>query len=104
MELADNAPNTDGCSITPAAVSPRVQHVNEQGDSPVIAFAPGAVSESNWESMEPISKRAVIKESENEVLVVGARRPWIFGPLHASPRYPLAMASRWYLNLSLIHI
>ena len=71
-ELADNAP-TDGCSITPTAVSPRVQHVTEQGNSPVITLTPGICSESTWESMEPISKRAIIKESENEVIEILAR-------------------------------
>ena len=65
------------CSITPA-VSPRVQHVIEPGKIPVITLAPGTMSESNWESIGQVSKRAVIRESDNEVIEIPTRleRPW----------------------------
>ena len=62
-ELADNAPSNDGCSITPTAVSPRVQRVTVQGNLPVIIL-----SEGKWECMGQNSKKAVMKESENELI------------------------------------
>ena len=47
--------------------------MTEQGNTPIITLAPGAVSESDWERIEPTSKRAVIEESENEVIEIPAR-------------------------------
>ena len=67
-ELADNAPSNDGCSITPTAVSPRVQRVTVPGSLPIIIPFGG-----KWECMEQNSKKAVIKESENEVIEIPAR-------------------------------
>ena len=68
-ELADNAP-TGGCSITPTAVSPRIQHVTESGIVPITTLAPSAGTGSSWESVEPMSRKVIIQESENEVIEI----------------------------------
>ena len=73
-EFADNAPNGNGCNITPTAVSPRMQRVTVSGNRPITVL-----SEGKWECMEQNGKKTVIKEhwkkivSESEPQVDRAR-------------------------------